>query len=418
MANNTFSNADQLIYFALQHENPEVKEKSRELKIKKASLQKQQHELQENLLKDLSRNVDILHDASLLESLNKTRETSTTIAEALEAACVMEAQTVAARTAYEHGARCAAQLGLSVRHLSQHWHLVNLPTDILLQLFVDALSSCGQNHFHHDNASCRTSVETIRVLEDQKNELTGQPPYSPDLALNDVYLFPSVKNKLRGQRFSRREEAVDVFKIHVLEIPQSEWKRIIERVLLALHKKDKYIVVLHLLKQVHSTIIPDNLWQLLIQNCEQIVEDDIIKEINKKFAWIPEKYLQNVAALQSSSTELFNKLALDNNQLWKEFQIEDNFSVLTKLKLNPFEQLIAVATFRPQSLYRAITIFVDQLLGSGLMSAGEEVGRAARWGAGAGGSRTPRPLLVMGTHAGDQVAAYATAHARPLYQVL
>ncbi|GBP66257.1 hypothetical protein EVAR_41052_1 [Eumeta japonica] len=41
---------------------------------------------------------------------------------------------------------------------------------------------------HHDNASCHTSTETTRFLERQKVELTGHPPYSPDLAPNDFYL--------------------------------------------------------------------------------------------------------------------------------------------------------------------------------------------------------------------------------------
>ncbi|EFN72051.1 hypothetical protein EAG_00124, partial [Camponotus floridanus] len=37
------------------------------------------------------------------------------------------------------------------------------------------------------------------------------------------FLFPNIKNKLRGQRFSMPEEAVDAFKTHVLEVPLSEW---------------------------------------------------------------------------------------------------------------------------------------------------------------------------------------------------
>ncbi|GBP62878.1 Histone-lysine N-methyltransferase SETMAR [Eumeta japonica] len=78
---------------------------------------------------------------------------------------------------------------------------------------------------HHDNASCHTSAETIRFLKNQKIELTSHPPFSPDLDPNDFYLFPSVKMKLRGQCFSSREEAVDALKMHVLEIPQSEWKK-------------------------------------------------------------------------------------------------------------------------------------------------------------------------------------------------
>ncbi|GBP81000.1 hypothetical protein EVAR_68811_1 [Eumeta japonica] len=75
------------------------------------------------------------------------------------------------------------------------------------------------------SASCHTSAEKARFLECQKIELTGHPSYSPDLAPKDFYLFPIAKNKLRGQRFSGREEAVDAFKMHVLEIPQAEWKK-------------------------------------------------------------------------------------------------------------------------------------------------------------------------------------------------
>ena len=49
--------------------------------------------------------------------------------------------------------------------------------------------------------------------------------FIPDLAPNDFFLFPHVKNKMRGQRFSTLEEAVDAFRIHVFEISQSEWQK-------------------------------------------------------------------------------------------------------------------------------------------------------------------------------------------------
>ena len=48
--------------------------------------------------------------------------------------------------------------------------------------------------------------------------------YSSDLVSNDFFLFPYVKNKVTGQRFSTPEEMVDAFRMHVLEIPQSEWQ--------------------------------------------------------------------------------------------------------------------------------------------------------------------------------------------------
>ena len=53
----------------------------------------------------------------------------------------------------------------------------------------------------------------------------SHPPNSPDMAPNDFFLFPYVKNKMIGQRFSTPEEAVDAFRMHVLEVPQSEWQK-------------------------------------------------------------------------------------------------------------------------------------------------------------------------------------------------
>lgn len=78
---------------------------------------------------------------------------------------------------------------------------------------------------HHDNASSHTSNQTIEYLASEKIEIMGHPPYSPDLAPNDFFLFPFVKNKLRGKRFSTPEEAVSSFKNHVLELSASDWAK-------------------------------------------------------------------------------------------------------------------------------------------------------------------------------------------------
>ena len=45
----------------------------------------------------------------------------------------------------------------------------------------------------------------------------SHPPYSPDLALNDFFLFPYVKNKMSGQRFSTPafgDTSIRVAKVH------------------------------------------------------------------------------------------------------------------------------------------------------------------------------------------------------------
>lgn len=78
---------------------------------------------------------------------------------------------------------------------------------------------------HHDNASSHTSRQTQDYLSSQTIELMGHPPYSPDLAPNDFFLFPQIKDKLRGHRFSSPEDAVNAFKSRVLELSTSDWKK-------------------------------------------------------------------------------------------------------------------------------------------------------------------------------------------------
>lgn len=89
---------------------------------------------------------------------------------------------------------------------------------------------------HHDNASSHTSHQTIEYLTTQKIELMGHPPYSPDLAPNDFYLFPRIKDKLRGQRFTSPEEAVEAFKNHVLELSHSDWQKCFDNWFERMHK--------------------------------------------------------------------------------------------------------------------------------------------------------------------------------------
>lgn len=81
---------------------------------------------------------------------------------------------------------------------------------------------------HHDNASSHKSAQTNEYLSTQKIELMGHPPYSPDLAPNDFFLFPYIKKKMRGIRFSTPEEAVETFKNHVFEITRLEWQKCFE----------------------------------------------------------------------------------------------------------------------------------------------------------------------------------------------
>ncbi|GBP94984.1 Mariner Mos1 transposase [Eumeta japonica] len=94
-------------------------------------------------------------------------------------------------------------------------------TICLPEVFEEIIKNDQQRRIilHHDNTSCHTSAETIRFSEGQKIELTSHPPYGPDLAPNDFYLFPSVNYVINVFQAAKRPS------MRVLEIPQSEWKK-------------------------------------------------------------------------------------------------------------------------------------------------------------------------------------------------
>lgn len=59
---------------------------------------------------------------------------------------------------------------------------------------------------HQDNASPHTADLTMELLTSSGIDLLEHPPYSPDLAPCDFFLFPRLKRDLRGVRFRNIQE--------------------------------------------------------------------------------------------------------------------------------------------------------------------------------------------------------------------
>ena len=59
---------------------------------------------------------------------------------------------------------------------------------------------------HQDNASPHMADVTVELLESSGIDQLQHPPYSPDLAPCDFFLFPRLKRDLRGVRFRNIEE--------------------------------------------------------------------------------------------------------------------------------------------------------------------------------------------------------------------
>jgi histone-lysine N-methyltransferase SETMAR len=59
---------------------------------------------------------------------------------------------------------------------------------------------------HHDNARPHAARETQKRIQEPQWELLEHPPYSPDLASSEFYLFGPLKDHLDGKYFADDEE--------------------------------------------------------------------------------------------------------------------------------------------------------------------------------------------------------------------
>ena len=58
---------------------------------------------------------------------------------------------------------------------------------------------------HHDNATAQASLLIRSYLAKHQTSVVPHPPYSPDLAPADFFLFPKLKTTLKGRRFQTIE---------------------------------------------------------------------------------------------------------------------------------------------------------------------------------------------------------------------
>ena len=75
-----------------------------------------------------------------------------------------------------------------------------------------------------DNAPIHTSHQSTAILEKCGLTVLPHPPYSPDLAPSDYYLFRHLKQHLRGQRFTNKQELKDVTTNFLRGQPQNFYK--------------------------------------------------------------------------------------------------------------------------------------------------------------------------------------------------
>jgi len=67
---------------------------------------------------------------------------------------------------------------------------------------------------HQDIVPAHSSLSVKNFLMKHTNTMLEHPPYSPDLASCDFFLFPKIKSALKGTRF----ESIDAVKAKAMEL--------------------------------------------------------------------------------------------------------------------------------------------------------------------------------------------------------
>lgn len=81
---------------------------------------------------------------------------------------------------------------------------------------------------HHDNAPAHTSLLVREFLTKNNTVMMPQPPYSPDIAPCDFFLFPKMKTNMKGRRFANIEEIKRQSLNELNAIPKSEFQKCFE----------------------------------------------------------------------------------------------------------------------------------------------------------------------------------------------
>jgi len=87
----------------------------------------------------------------------------------------------------------------------------------------------GEWLIHHDNAPAHTALRIRQFLTSQGMTLVPHPPYSPDLAPADFFLFPRMKGDLKGRRFDTVEDVIAASTRALNSIQVKEFRRRFEQ---------------------------------------------------------------------------------------------------------------------------------------------------------------------------------------------
>lgn len=89
---------------------------------------------------------------------------------------------------------------------------------------------------HHDNAPSHKAIIVKEFLTKNSTNIIEQPPYSPDMAPADFFLFPKLKLPLRGTRFQSIEDIKENSRRELKSISENAFKKCFDDWIIRWHK--------------------------------------------------------------------------------------------------------------------------------------------------------------------------------------
>jgi len=91
------------------------------------------------------------------------------------------------------------------------------------------LWASGDWHLHYDNAPAHSSALVQTFLVKRRITQVCQPPYSPDLAPCNLWLFLKLKLPLKGRRFQTANEIKENVTRQLMTIPKKDFSDCFEK---------------------------------------------------------------------------------------------------------------------------------------------------------------------------------------------
>ena len=102
---------------------------------------------------------------------------------------------------------------------------------------------------HHDNAPAHTAHATAQYMAQNGFQLVPHPPYSPDVAPCDYYLFGATKAALAGRHFESTSAISSALAGFFRGVDATTWRKVFDnwvaRMEALIEKKGGYLFFVH-----------------------------------------------------------------------------------------------------------------------------------------------------------------------------